>query len=81
MALLVPRNIARRQIPRWLLAAAVFAALICIGCGGGSAPPTPTPPPTPSPGTPLGTYTIIVTATSSNPSVPPVSIPVTLIVR
>lgn len=77
MALLGYRERARRQIPRWAFATGAFVVLLCIGCGGGSAPPPPPPPP----GTPPGTFTITVTATSSNASVQPVSMPVTLIVK
>jgi hypothetical protein len=42
----------------------VFVAMQTVGCGGGgSTTPPPPPPPT---GTPAGTYTITVTATSGN---------------
>ena len=75
--LLAHRERARRHIPRWVFATGAFAVLLCIGCGGGSTPPPPPPPP----GTPPGTFTITVTATSSNASVQPVSMPVTLIVK
>ena len=78
IVLLAYRERARRQIPRWVFATGAFAVLLCIGCGGGSAPPPPPPPP---PGTPPGTFTITVTAASSNSSVQPVSMPVTLIVK
>ena len=77
MVVFAARERSRRHIPRWVFAAGVFAALLCIGCGGSSGPP----PPPPVPGTPPGTYTITVTATSSNSSVQPVSMPVTLIVN
>ena len=77
--LLAHRDKARRRIPRLVFATGAFAALLSISCGGGSAPPPP--PPTPPPGTPLGTYTLTVTATSSNSSVQPVSMPVTLTVK
>ena len=85
MFLLAARDRSRTRIPRWVFAAGTFAVLICIGCGGGSAPRQsllsgPPPSPTPS-GTPAGTFTITVTATSTNSSVPPVSMPITLIVR
>jgi hypothetical protein len=76
MVLLAQRHRARRQIPRWVFATGAVAVLLCIGCGGGGS--TPPPPP---PGTPPGTFTLTVTATSSNASVQPVSMPVTLIVR
>jgi cytochrome c peroxidase len=76
MVLLAVRDRSRRHIPRWVFAAGAFAVLLCIGCGGGS-----TPPPPPPPGTPPGTFTITVTVTSSNASVQPVSMPVTLIVK
>jgi hypothetical protein len=75
MVLLAYRNRASRHIPRWVFATGACAVLLCIGCGGGSAPP---PPPQ---GTPPGTFTITVTATSSNSSVQPVSMPVTFIVK
>jgi len=76
MVLLAYRERARRHIPRWAFATGAFAVLLCIGCGGGGS--TPPPPP---PGTPAGTFTLTVTATSSNASVPPVTMPVTLIVK
>jgi hypothetical protein len=75
MVLLAHWERARRQIPRWVFATGACAVLLCIGCGGGSAPP---PPPH---GTPAGTFTITVTVTSSNASVQPVSMPLTLIVK
>jgi cytochrome c peroxidase len=78
MVLLAYRERARRQIPRWLFATGAFAVLLCIGCGGGGSAP---PPPLPPPGTPPGTFTLTVTATSSNAGVQPVSMPVTLIVK
>jgi hypothetical protein len=77
IVLLAYRERARRQIPRWVFATGAFAVLLCIGCGGGGS----TPPPPPPPGTPPGTFTLTVTATSSNGSVQPVSMPVTLIVK
>ncbi|HEY4661414.1 MAG TPA: hypothetical protein VIG91_07925 [Terriglobales bacterium] len=76
MVLLAHRYRATRQIPRWAFATGAFAVLLCVGCGGGSAPPPP-----PAFGTPPGTFTITVTATSSNAGVPPVSMPVTLSVK
>jgi hypothetical protein len=76
MVLLAHRHRARRHIPRWVFASGAFVVLLCIGCGGGSPPPPPPPQ-----GTPPGTFTITVTATSSNSSVQPVSMPVTLIVK
>jgi len=76
MVLLAYRERARRQIPRWAFATGAFAVLLCVGCGGGGS--TPPPPP---PGTPPGTFTLTVTATSSNAGVQPVSMPVTLIVK
>jgi cytochrome c peroxidase len=78
IVLLAYRQRARRQIPRWAFATGAFAVLLCIGCGGGGSTPPPPPPP---PGTPPGTFTLTVTATSSNASVQPVSMPVTLIVK
>jgi hypothetical protein len=75
IVLFVYRERARRQIPRWVFASGAFVALLCIGCGGGS------PPPPPQQGTPAGTFTLTVTATSSNSSVQPVTMPVTLIVK
>ena len=74
MLLLAYRQRARRHIPRWVFATGGFVVLLCIGCGGSSSPPPPQ-------GTPAGTFTITVTATSSNASVQPVSMPVTLIVK
>ena len=76
MALLAYLRRARRHIPRWVFATGAFIVLLCIGCGGGGS----TPPPLPH-GTPAGTFTLTVTATSSNAGVQPVSIPVTLIVK
>jgi hypothetical protein len=64
----------RRHIPHWVFAIGAFIMLLCIGCGGGGS----TPPP---PGTPAGTFTLTVTATSSNAGVQPVTMPVTLIVK
>ncbi len=43
----------------------VAAATMLVGCGGGSSSTTPPPPP-PATGTPAGTYTIVVTATSGS---------------
>ena len=74
MVLLAHRG--RRHIPRWVFATGAFVVLLCIGCGGGGS----APPPPPS-GTPPGTFTLTVTATSSNSSVQPISMPVTLIVK
>ena len=53
--------------------------LLIIGCGGGGGGSPPPPPPQVV--TPSGTYTVTVTATSSNTSLAPVNIPVTLVVR
>jgi hypothetical protein len=75
MVLLAHRYRARRHIPRWVFATGGFVVLLCIGCGGGGS----TPPP--QQGTPPGTFTLTVTATSSNSGVQPVSMPVTLIVK
>src|SRR6478672_4609244 len=66
IVLLAYRERAKRQIPRWVFATGAFAVLLCIGCGGGGS--TPPPPP---PGTPPGTFTLTVTATSSNAGVQP----------
>ena len=79
IALLTYRERTRRHVARWAFATGAFAVLLFVGCGGGGS--TPPPPPPPPRGTPAGTFTITVTATSSNPSVQPVSMPVTLIVR
>jgi hypothetical protein len=76
IVLLAYRERARRHIPRWVFATGAFAVLLCIGCGGGGSAPPPPPP-----GTPAGTFTVTVIATSSNSSVQPVSMPVTLIVK
>ena len=78
MVLLAYRHRATRHIPRWVFATGGFAVLLFIGCGGGGSAPPPPPPPH---GTPAGTFTITVTATSSNASVQPISMPVTLIVK
>jgi hypothetical protein len=44
----------------------LFAAMLLVsGCGGGGGS-TPPPPPPPITGTPAGTYTLTVTATSGN---------------
>ena len=77
MVMLALRDRARRHIPRWAFATGALAVLLCIGCGGGGS----TPPPPPQGGTPPGTFTLTVTATSSNSSVQPVSMPVTFIVK
>ena len=76
IVLLAYRERARRHMPRWVFATGAFVVLLCVGCGGGGS--TPPPPP---PGTPAGTFTLTVTATSSNSSVQPVSMPVTLVVK
>lgn len=47
----------RRRNKFKLLGFAAFAFVLCAGCGGNSGPP-------PNPGTPPGTYSVIVTATS-----------------
>jgi cytochrome c peroxidase len=75
MVLLAYRHRASRHIPRWVFATIAFAVLLCVGCGGGGSTP---PPPQ---GTPPGTFTITVIATSSNSSVQPVSMAVTLTVK
>ena len=80
MVLLAYRHRATRHIPRWVFATVGFAMLLFIGCGGGSGSAPQPPPPVPQ-GTPKGTFTITVIATSSNASVQPVSMPVTLIVE
>ncbi len=52
------RGIRRRRLPLMLL---LFSSvLFALGCGGGSSPP----PPQMDPGTPAGTYTVNVSATS-----------------
>lgn len=57
-----------------------FLALLLgfAGCGGGGSTPPPPPPPVI---TPSGTFTITMTATSSNVTIPPVSTKVTLTVQ
>ena len=80
MVLLAVLDRSRRRIPRWVFATGALVVLLCIGCGGGGSAPPPPPPPIPH-GTPAGTFTLTVTATSSNPSVQPVSMPVTLIIK
>jgi len=63
---------------RPVLVISFFALLLGFaGCGGGGTPPPPPPPVV----TPPGTYTITVTATSSNPGIAPVVTKVTLIVQ
>src|SRR5262249_28961913 len=69
----------RTSSKRWLLTGAGISglalALAFVGCGGHSGPPLlPV-------FTPPGTYTITVTATSSNSSIPPAVVPVTVIVK
>jgi uncharacterized repeat protein (TIGR01451 family) len=71
----------RRIRRRLCLVSCICAAalvLLVSGCGGGGSPPPPPPPPVV---TPPGTYTITVTATSSNTSISPVNTPVTLVVK
>ena len=81
MVLLAHRHRARSHIPRWVFATGAFAVLLLfVGCGGGGSTPPPPPPPPPH-GTPPGSFTLTVTATSSNASVQPVSMTVTLVVN
>ena len=55
------------RVPRLLLpCSAILLAILCASCGGGYV--TPTPGKGPPGGTPAGTYTIVVTATSGNVS-------------
>jgi hypothetical protein len=65
LALLFAWLRARQRRTRWAhalaLSAAVLLAALMVSCGGGSSGP---PPPPPNPGTPLGTSTVSVTATS-----------------
>ncbi len=59
----------RTSLLSLLVLTAVFAAL--TGCGGGSGSNAgPTPIPTPIPGTTPGSYTITVSASTSNPATP-----------
>jgi len=70
-------NLGRRLIPQLLLGFLLATGAAIVGCGAvgsGTAPsassPTPSPSqPNPATGTPAGTYTIRVTAASSNASV------------
>jgi uncharacterized repeat protein (TIGR01451 family) len=69
----------RRSSRPWLLAgvgaSALVLALAFVGCGGHSTPP---PPPVI---TPPGTYSVTMTATSSNNGVPGATVPLTVIVK
>jgi hypothetical protein len=72
----------RTRRKSWLRPALAISFLTLFlgfaGCGGGGG--TPPPPPVPVV-TPSGTYTIIMTATSSNLTIPPVVTKVTLTVQ
>jgi hypothetical protein len=52
-----------RRRPAWLLAGTMLLMLTWASCGGGGSKP---PPPSPQGGTPKGTYTLTVTATSGS---------------
>src|SRR5882724_5614314 len=71
----------RTRRKSWLSPALVISFLALtlgfVGCGGGGTPP---PPPTPVV-TPAGTYTLTISATSSNVTIPPVVTKVTLTVQ
>jgi 6-phosphogluconolactonase (cycloisomerase 2 family) len=57
----------RLAYSRAALAAAVLGIIFVSGCGGGSAMSPPPPPPPPPPvGTPAGSYTLMLTATSGS---------------
>jgi nucleoside-specific outer membrane channel protein Tsx len=51
----------RKRLPAFAVAV-VLALIFCVSCGGGSS--YTTPPPHITPGTPSGTYTVTITATS-----------------
>jgi hypothetical protein len=53
----------RKRLPAFAVAV-VLALVFCVSCGGGSS--YTTPPPHITPGTPSGTYTVTITATSGN---------------
>jgi hypothetical protein len=53
----------RKRLPVFAVAV-VLALVFCVSCGGGSS--YTTPPPHITPGTPSGTYTVTITATSGN---------------
>jgi len=56
-----------RLYARAVLAGALCAILLAVGCGGGGMTTPPPPPPPPPPvGTPAGTYTLSVTANSGS---------------
>jgi hypothetical protein len=57
----------RLAYSRAALAAALLGIIFVTGCGGGSAMSPPPPPPPPPPvGTPAGSYTLMLTATSGS---------------
>lgn len=60
------RKVQGRALRMLLACSATFLAALCTSCGGGYV--TPTPGKGPPGGTPAGTYTIVVTATSGNVS-------------
>jgi uncharacterized repeat protein (TIGR01451 family) len=72
----------RTRRKSWLRPALMISLLGVLlafaGCGGGGSSPPPPPPPVV---TPAGTYTITMTATSSNVTIPPVVTKVTLTVQ
>ncbi|MGZ4830232.1 MAG: hypothetical protein ACXV78_11365, partial [Candidatus Angelobacter sp.] len=72
----------RTRKKSWLRPVLVISFLALLlgfaGCGGGGGTPPPPPPPVV---TPAGTYTITMTATSSNLTIPPVVTKVTLTVQ
>jgi hypothetical protein len=53
----------RKRLPT-IAVPAMMALAFCVSCGGGSS--YQTPPPHTTPGTPSGTYTVTITATSGN---------------
>ncbi len=56
-------RVARVALSACLVLMPIVAATLLVGCGGGS---SSAPPPPPQTGTPAGTYTIVVTATSGS---------------
>ncbi len=56
----------RRRLPALYLPLIALAFLVMSGCGGGNSSSTPPPPSTASKGTPAGTYTASINATSGS---------------
>jgi uncharacterized repeat protein (TIGR01451 family) len=79
LALFSTKRSKERGSKRWLWAGVgafgLMLAMVFVGCGGHS---TPTPPPVI---TPPGTYTITMTANSSNNGIPAASVPLVVVVK